>query len=215
MRIALLTTLWSRRHIEARVLAHHAIAAPPSWTLIATASPGDPDPVRMLDVPHRWVMRCAPNRPLGAKHNAGLRAARGDGCTHAVVLGSANFLSETYLASVEARIAEDVEHGGVVDALAVPRCDETGAVHWRSERHWPGYGQGWMRPTIIGTGRWFPLVDGGEWPPELESGLDAGLTARLVEAGVPRPRAYAMRDMGDVVLTRGQVQVTPNARYGA
>jgi hypothetical protein len=208
--IALLATAWRRPAITASMLRWHAEHAPRSWLLVVTLSPGDPEPVRLADIPPRWIVAMAPNAPLGEKHNAGLRTAREHGATHGVVCASCNFMSAEYMASVEREMSRGVEHGGVRDAFVCRRSESSGMIGPRA--YWPGYGAAWMTPTIIGSGRWFPLV--AEWPSDLESGLDAGLTASLVTAGVARPRAYSVRELGPLTLTRGDVQLTANARYG-
>lgn len=214
MKLALITTTWRRPAITARVLAHHADAAPASWTLITTASPGDPEPVRFIDVPPRWVLRMAPNAPLGAKHNASLRAAEEAGCTHAVALTSATYLSRAYMLSVERIIGEGVDHGGCIDAMVYERDEATGkqvgeAWHWRGYARPPA-----SLPPVLGTGRWFP-TGRAAWPPSWERTLDNGLTHELSLAGVPRPKGYAMSELGEVVLTRGDVQITESDTYGA
>lgn len=203
VRLTALVTCWGRGALEALSIAHHL---PLFDRVIAVWSWDDPECVRdHIDDPRvLWVE--APNSPLGAKHNAGMFEAdmREHGMTHLCVLGSDDFLSPRYVATLRELAATGVEHAALLDAYRLDRrtgraTHEVGPQSDESERV---YGSGRMI-----SARWLRACGG--WTPEAERHLDTDLSDRLAAAGAPRVRGLRMADAGPVCFTTGVRNMWP------
>lgn len=195
-----LVTCWGRGRLEAASLHHHA---PLLDALVVVASPDDPDPVTAHPLPPH-VLVVAPNEPLGAKHNAGLRAALDRGASHVVVIGSDDFLSPAYVAHLRDLIRERVEHAAPLDCYRLDRRTgrATHEVGPRSDDSQRVYGSGRMV-----SARWLRACRG--WTDDRESHLDTDLTDRLEAAGAPRVKGLRMAVSGPVLFTTGRCNLWP------
>jgi hypothetical protein len=200
VKLAAVVTCWGRGELEASVLHHHA---PLFDALVVVVSPDDPDPVDLR--PELSALRVeAPNTPLGAKHNAGLTRALDAGASHVVVLGSDDYLSARYVATLRELAASGCEHAALLDGYRLDRrtgraSHEVGPRSDASERV---YGSGRMVAA-----RWMRACGG--WTPERDRHLDSDLADRLEAAGAPRVRGLRMADAGAACFTTGDVNMWP------
>ena len=199
-RLIALVTCWGRGRLESASLAHHA---PLFDELVVVVSPDDPDPVTAHPMPPH-VLVVAENEPLGAKHNAGLQAALYRSASHVVVVGSDDFLSARYVASLRRLAADGVEHVGMLDCYRLDR--RTGRCVWevgpRKDDSRRIYGSGRMVAA-----KWLRAC--GRWTPDRERHLDSDLDDRLEAAGAPYVRGLRMRDVGPVLYSVGSVNLWP------
>lgn len=131
----------------------------------------------------------APNSPLGAKFNAALAAALGDGATRIIILPSDDFVSAAW---VDAARSHDTPYlyphtCAVVDAPTQKayRIDKLSFGTLR-------YGAGRVVDAAI-----LRKMGGELWPPHLLRGLDGASHQRLLHAGVK----YTIHDSGSIPIT--------------
>jgi hypothetical protein len=204
-RIVVVVPCWARGALEAACLRHHV---PLFDAVVVVTSPDDPDTV--FAHYHEgsservwWV--CAPNSPLGSKHNEGMWCALDSAlATHLCVVGSDDFLSPRYVQTLRELAADNVEHAALLDCYRIDRRSgkarhEVGPQSDDSERI---YGSGRMV-----SARW--LRKCGGWTHEAERHLDADLSDRLAAVGAPRVRGLRMADAGPVCFTTGTVNMWP------
>jgi hypothetical protein len=111
VRIGILTTLWKRPEIESLVLAHYSRLrfrlASAELVLIAVGSEG----AVSRDRAHLagWEYLEAPNKPLGAKHNAGMEAFADRNVAGVMTIGSDDLINDAYfeLLAAHAQMATD------------------------------------------------------------------------------------------------------------
>ena len=204
-RLVALVTCWGRGELEALCLRHHV---PLFDAVVAAHSPDDPDPVESHvdnDTRERVWWCQAPNSPLGQKHNWGASAALAHAeASHVVVLGSDDFLSARYVATLRELAAAGCEHAALLDGYRLDRrtgraSHEVGPRSDASERV---YGSGRMVAA-----RWMRACGG--WTPERDRHLDSDLADRLEAAGAPRVRGLRMADAGAACFTTGDVNMWP------
>ena len=204
-RLVAMIPCWGRGALEALCLRHHVDVFD---GVVAVVSPDDEDKVtnHVADEVRERVWWCAaPNSPLGQKHNFGASSAvaHAEG-THVVVLGSDDFLSPRYVATLRELAADGAEHVALLDAYRLDRrtgrvTHEVGPQSDESERV---YGSGRMV-----SARWLRACGG--WTPEAERHLDTDLSDRLAAAGAPRVRGLRMADAGPVCFTTGTRNMWP------
>lgn len=205
VRLTALVTCWGRGALEALCLRHHVDMFD---GVVAVVSPDDEDRADCYYPPSEPAVRweCVPNSPLGWKHTCGAWAAMDEfgKATHVVVLGSDDFLSPRYVATLRELAANGVEHAALLDCYRLDRrtgraTHEVGPQSDDSERV---YGSGRMV-----SARWLRACGG--WTPEAERHLDTDLSDRLAAAGAPRVRGLRMADAGPVCFTTGVVNMWP------
>lgn len=204
-RLVAVVPCWARGALEALCLRHHV---PLFDAVVVVTSPDDPDPIlaHYDEGSHErvWYAR-TPNSPLGAKHNEGLRAAlEAAHATHVAIVGSDDFFSPRYVATLRELAATGVEHAALLDCYRLDRrtgrmTHEVGPQSDESERV---YGSGRMI-----SARWLRACGG--WTPEAERHLDTDLSDRLAAVGAPRVRGLRMADAGPVCFTTGVRNMWP------
>lgn len=203
MTLIAVVACWGRGDLEALCMRHHA---PLFDAVVVVVSPDDPDPVDLRPPPRTGRLHRveAPNAPLGAKHNAGLARALDTGATHVVVLGSDDFISSRYVATLRELAADGVEHAAPLDCYRLDRRSGKARheVGPRSDASARVYGSG-----RLVSARWMRACGG--WTPDAERHLDTDLSDRIAAADGPRVRGLRMADAGPVLFTTGAVNMWP------
>ena len=207
-RLVALVTCWGRGDLEALCLRHHVDMFDAIDAIVAVVSPDDPDSVEAHVDGHvrERVWWChAPNSPLGQKHNSGASSALAHAeATHVVIVGSDDFLSARYVATLRELAAAGAEHVALLDCYRLDRRTGrmTHEVGPRSDESERVYGSGRMV-----SARWLRACGG--WTPDRERHLDTDLSDRIAAVDGPRVRGLRMADAGPVCFTTGTVNMWP------
>lgn len=183
VRIAVLTCLWKRHALSARVLARYqaireTLRGRVEVLLFAVGSEGDAS--RRIAEDHGFHYTEHANDPLGAKWNAGLAAIRGHDVDAVLIVGSDDLLDAGYFERCAAALQAGYTFIGLRDFylfdLATLRLC-----------YWPGYAEGSGRfGEPIGLGRCLHRVllersDWRLWEDALNAGLDSSMMQRLAQ----------------------------------
>lgn len=180
LRIGLLTALWRRPELSRFVLQYYNTIRKAhgdiDLRLYAVGSEGQAS--RQVAESSGFSYVEVPNKPLGAKWNAGLSAMRGDDPDAVVIVGSDDILDTRYFDRLVELLEEGCHFAGLQDMyvldLATLRC-----------AYWPGYGPASGRAREpIGLGRFvhreiLDAVNWRLWDENAPNMLDRSMYARL------------------------------------
>lgn len=181
IRIGLLTCLWKRSHLSDFVLGYYDrarrhLADAFTLALYAVGSEGGASRSLAQQNGFRYVEH--PNRPLGAKWNAGLQAMAHDDLDAVLIVGSDDLLGHSYLRIV----AAGVEQGYALMGLKDMYVFELATLRLC---YWPGYEMASYRAgEPVGMGRCIhrsllDRVDWRLWEDALNNSLDGSMMRRL------------------------------------
>lgn len=178
--LALLTCLWQRHELTDLVLGwYHRVqrelAGRCDLRLMAVGSEGDTS--RSLAESNGFEYVEYPNRPLGAKWNAGLAALADKRPDAVVISGSDDVLTVNLFERYVQAISTGTKYLGLLDMYFLDLLT-------RRFCFWPGYGPGPRHGDSLGLGRCIHAdlldeVDWQLWEPELNRTLDASMNERL------------------------------------
>jgi hypothetical protein len=201
--IAFLIAFYRRHDVTAAVMRHYKRLADKRGDMLLVAVGSEGEASRRLAEENGWDYVEAENSPLSNKWNAGLARVRElDPSIGLVAMGSDDLVTEEWIE----RCSKSSEPIGLKDMYLVRRATME-AVHW------PGY-TGARAGESIGAHRFFPraaldALGWDLWPKGLQRNLDAGLTARLRDAGM-EVKAVSMRDAGCAAVgLSGESNLTP------
>lgn len=128
-----------------------------------------------------WVQH--PNKPLGAKWNAGFIAAKKYQPDGVVFVGSSDWLSDDYLELA----SKDLDQFDIIGKLGCHFLDKSNSGQYRAV-FWPGYGSGVRLDEPIGIGRILSarILDRIGWKPfdaQLDASLDWSMWNKVKRAG--------------------------------
>lgn len=187
MNIVVITTLWRRPEIAGLMLAR---LQKQGMCVVAAGSEGETS--RRLAEDHGAHYIEWENKPLGAKWNAALRAAKAFDPDGVVVLGSDNFVSSSLFSAWERGLATGIEYMGLIDGWMYMPADEKFV-------YWPGY-VGLRRNEPLGSSRCYSRelldrVDWHLWEDHLDRNLDDSVT-RFLRGMSICPYAFVGLDKG-------------------
>lgn len=181
-RIGVLTCLWGRHALSDQVLHRYAVvregvAEHVDLELFAVGSEGDAS--EALAVRNGWHYVEHPNRPLGAKWNAGLRAMRPYNLDAVLIVGSDDWVSENVFLHYGTLLRAGFVMIGLLDLHVLD-------LHTLRLLYWPGYPPESERAgETLGLARCLhrgllDRLDWALWDDTREYVLDRNMTQRLV-----------------------------------
>jgi hypothetical protein len=189
MRLGLLTTIWQRPELTRLFLSYYARLDVPGIDLVPVAVYSPEDDTRWLrdslpwpPHPNPWTFTPAPNDPLGAKWNTGVRFLLTRDVDAVMVVGSDDLLSASYFELAAEMLSKRWDYLYPQDFYVYDAPSRRLAY---CEHLYAGAGRVLSRRVLDRLG-WQP------WAPALNRYLDGSLHENALGAA---SRAYVVRDM--------------------
>lgn len=188
MRLAIHIPIWKRPELTTRVLAYYQQF---DAEIVVIGSEGDVS--REMAGDHHYVE--APNEPLSAKFNAGMRYCRDLDVDGVLCVGSDDIITP----ALWKWVSEDEDDiRGVLDSYLVSMVE-------KKAYYWSGY-EGPREGETVGAGRRLSrsLLDRLDWSPwrgDLDRGCDSGMSEKLRKLDVT-VRAAHMAEAGAIACLK-------------
>lgn len=195
LRLGVLTALWKRPTIAAKVLEHFAkMDITSDLILLAVGSEGEKS--ESLSTKYGWNYVEAPNVPLGNKWNVGMEAIGKLGVEAVLIVGSDDLIEYQLV-----RLLADKTFGGE-GYVGLQDIYFTDSVSGQTG-YFPGHGER-RGYDPIGAGRIFSQraleqCKWRPWPDRLMNGLDSGCHKRMTALGIT-PSTLSCKETGLIAV---------------